>query len=894
MIDGDNPHLDTLGAPATALPPGPPHPGEICAMNRLLRLAARPALSVGFLLLLFTPLALAAADGGPITAADLAAARALPQWRAAVWTDHPVRIELRDRAELDRLLATVPLSRFQREDVKPTYSEDGGKSVTLALEPRVTDAEEAALVAAGWTPVRLRDVEREGREAVEKAWALQDPGKSAEKTTFPLTFFPTHAQIGQILADFATAYPTRARTFQYGTSIQGRALWGLVISDDVNSSEAEPEVRLSSSMHGDEVTGMILLLDFANYLLTNYGVAGREDVTNLVDNYEIAIIPSYNPDGTYLVQRYNANSVDLNRNFPLPAGTDLTQETETLAFMSHANSHHFVLSENYHGGSLVVNYLWDWTPTLAPDDAALRKMSLEYSTYNSPMYNGAFAQGITNGYAWYQALGSLQDWAYDQTGCIDSTIEVSNTKWPAASTLTTFWNENRESLMHFVKTARYGVNGVVTGADNGLPLGATVTVTGNSKSVTTDPNHGDYYKLLDTGTYQLTFSAPGYISQTVSGVAVTWGTPTVLNVQLQPVAYGDLAGTVLAVGGAPLAATVKAYKLPLNTLTTTVTANAAGAFTMTHLDYGSYKLVCSYTGYAPVEQTVTVDAASVTAPTVYLPHTVALTPFASNFDNGLSTDWTGSWGVIAPGADATAYAMTDTPVGSYLNNSTTYCAMAAGADLSDLVSGDLTYRAKWVLETNWDGVQLQVSVDGGANWTPVATARTQPGSGQGVQTAGQPWYEGSQTAYVTETVSLSPWLGQADVRFRFMLRSDTSTRYDGFTFDTFTMAGLGVDNYTPATGVPAATRLANVQPNPFNPATTVRFELARATRAQVRVYDLSGRVVRTLLDEPRPAGTQTVLWDGSDDAGQPASSGVYLVRMVADGIEQSVKASLVK
>lgn len=863
------------------------------------RLALRPALAAFLVVLVLAPFtlaasALAAPDGGPITAADLAAARALPQWRPAVWTDHPVRVELRDRVELEQLLATVPLSRFERSDVKLTNSEEGGKSVSLAIEPRVTDAEEAALTAAGWAPVRLRDVEREGREAVERAYALSDPGKAAEKTTFPLTFYPTHAQVGQILADFAAAYPTHARTFQYGTSIQGRALWGLVISDDVNSSEAEPEVRLSSSMHGDEVTGQVLLLDFANYLLTNYGVAGREDVTNLVDNYEIHIIPMYNPDGTYLVQRYNANSVDLNRNFPLPAGTDPTQETENLAFMSHAFSHHFVLSENYHGGALVVNYLWDYTVTRAPDDAALQKLSLEYSTYNLPMYNGAFTHGITNGYDWYFASGTLQDWSYDQTGCIDSTIEVSTTKWPATSTLTTFWNENRESLMHYVKSARYGVNGVVTGADTGLPLGATVTVTGISKTVSTDPNHGDYYKLLDTGTYQVTFSCPGYISQTINGVAVTWGTPTVLDIQLQPVAYGDITGTVLAVGGSPLAATVKAYKQPLNTLVATVTANAAGAFTVSHLDYGSYKLVYSYAGYAPVERTVTVDVAAVTAPTVYLPHSVALTPFTATFDAGTTTGWTGTWGVIAPGADGTAYAMTDTPVGSYLNNSTTYCAMAAGADLTQMVAGDLTFRAKWVLETNWDGVQLQVSTDGGTNWTPVATARTQAGSGQGVQTLNQPWYEGTQSAYVTETVSLSPWLGQADVRFRFMLRSDSSTRYDGYTFDTFTIAGLGIEDYAPVAGVPAATRLAGVQPNPFNPSTTVRFELARTAHARVGVYDLSGRLVRTLVDESRPAGAQTVVWDGRDDAGQPAASGVYLVRMAADGIEQAVKASLVK
>jgi len=57
---------------------------------------------------------------------------------------------------------------------------------------------------------------------------------------------------------------------------------------------------------------------------------------------------------------------------------------------------------------------------------------------------------------------------------------------------------------------------------------------------------------------------------------------------------------------------------------------------------------------------------------------------------------------------------------------------------------------------------------------------------------------------------------------------------------------------------------------------------------------VSGRLMRTLADEARPAGTQTVAWDGIDSEGQPAASGVYLVRLSADGVERSVKATLVK
>jgi hypothetical protein len=566
--------------------------------------------------------------------------------------------------------------------------------------------------------------------------------------------------------------------------------------------------------------------------------------------------------------------------------------------MSYANGHHFVMSINYHGGALVVNYLWDWTYTLAPDNAACIRMSLEYSTYNLPMYNGAFDQGITNGAAWYVALGTVQDWSYDQTGCIDATVEVSNTKWPAASQLPTFWNENRESLMHYVKSARCGVNGVVTGSDTGLPLDATITVTGNSKTVHTDPSHGDYYKLLDTGTYQLTFSAYGYITRTISGVATTWGTPTVLNVALDPIATGVVAGHVQQTGGAPVAAQVKAYTHPLNELVATVNANASGDYTVPGLVYGDYRLVYSAAGHTTEEQLVTLDAASVTAPTVTLGLTVELTPFATNFDGGLTDGWTGvsPWGVVAGGAGGSAYAMTDSPVGNYANSLTnSTCTMTAGVDLTGMNSGTVSFQAKWNIETNWDGVQFQVSVDGGSVWTPIATAYTQPGSGQGTQIAGQPYFENAQAAWVLNTVDLAPWLGQADVRFRFRLATDTSVYKDGFYFDDFTIHGLGESTNTGAGDAPSrATAITAAYPNPFNPSTTVAFTLAAAGRAELVLYDAAGRRVRTLAGGEMTAGEHVAVWDGQIEGGSRAPSGVYFARLTAMGACSVQKLVLVK
>jgi carboxypeptidase D len=459
----------------------------------------------------------------------------VPSWQPRIWDDSPVRLKLPDQQAVADLLARVPLREFSREDLVPTAQ---GWILTV----RVTPQEAAALTRAGQDFEVLPDLDRAGRLAAETAWAagLGDiqPTPGFEKSDAPaVTTYPTHPQIGALLANLAASYPDICRTVSWGQSVQGRELWGVVISADVNNTAAEPEVRLSSSMHGDEVVGMVLLLNLAHHLAQNYGQPGYAAVTSLLDNTEIHLLPLHNPDGYVAGTRRNANGVDLNRNYALPTGSDPVQELENLNYMAYAEAHHFVLGGNGHGGALVVNYPWDHTDTLAPDDAAFIQLSLAYSTTNLPMYNSlSFSQGITNGADWYRVDGGLQDWAYDQTGSFDVTIEQSNIKWPAASTLTGFWNDNRASLLNFIAASHYGIHGVVTDSLGGGPLSAVVDVSGGVRPVSTDPAHGDYYKLLATGSYELTFTAEGYRAKTVSGVSTTWGSPTVLDVQMSPLA----------------------------------------------------------------------------------------------------------------------------------------------------------------------------------------------------------------------------------------------------------------------------------------------------------------------------------------------------------------------
>jgi hypothetical protein len=83
-------------------------------------------------------------------------------------------------------------------------------------------------------------------------------------------------------------------------------------------------------------------------------------------------------------------------------------------------------------------------------------------------------------------------------------------------------------------------------------------------------------------------------------------------------------------------------------------------------------------------------------------------------------------------------------------------------------------------------------------------------------------------------------------------------------------------------------------PNPFNPETTIRYSLPRATWVRLFVYDVSGRLVRRLDDGMEPAGERAVTWNGRDDRGTPVGSGVYIYRLDVDGMRLTRKMSLLK
>lgn len=132
-----------------------------------------------------------------------------------------------------------------------------------------------------------------------------------------------------------------------------------------------------------------------------------------------------------------------------------------------------------------------------------------------------------------------------------------------------------------------------------------------------------------------------------------------------------------------------------------------------------------------------------------------------------------------------------------------------------------------------------------------------------------------------------------NVTYRYDVRAIDATNNPGdfvtFQVNCATTTGTG-DAETPA----ARTELEQNRPNPFNPRTSIGFSLARAGHVRLSLYDLAGRLVRTLADEAFGSGRYALTWDGRDDAGAAVSSGVYVYRLEVDGQTRERKMTLIR
>ncbi len=250
-----------------------------------------------------------------------------------------------------------------------------------------------------------------------------------------------------------TLNPDIAKVSSLGKSIEGRDIWAIKISDNVDLEEEEPAILIDGNHHAREIMTVELPLYFAKFLVENYSL---DRIKNLVDNREFWIVPTVNPDGLSYVEttdifwrknrRDNGDGsfgIDLNRNYgykwgfdnygssPAPGsdsyrGTNAFSEPETQAMKNLSKNNNFILQISYHSYGEYFLYPWSYR---------------EWHTNNDNDFNAIASELVLNrglnGYMTgppseilYSANGASFDWFYgereDKLASYGFAFEINN------------------------------------------------------------------------------------------------------------------------------------------------------------------------------------------------------------------------------------------------------------------------------------------------------------------------------------------------------------------------------------------------------------------------------------------------------------------------------------
>jgi hypothetical protein len=433
--------------------------------------------------------------------------------------------------------------------------------------------------------------------------------------------------------------------------------------------------------------------------------------------------------------------------------------------------------------------------------------------------------------------------------------------------------------------------------------GALIEVTETSDTRLTNAQGGYSFPLLP-GTYTIDCSAFGYAPAS-SGASVVTGVTTTLDFDLTPLAAGSLAGIVRGPNQVPIVgASVVIAGTPLATAT-----NGNGAYSFAAVPAGNYSVTADKFGFAAQTQPVTIAGAQQTTRDFAL-----LASFLANDMETSPGAWTvtgnatlGQWVRVdpvgtssgglpvqteddhtaAPGVTCwvTGNGLPGGAIGDAdVDNGSTILTTQT-IDLSTLADPVLDYWRWFSNDANGsadDPWVVEVSSNSGTSWTAIENTLV------------------AQASWRHVTVRIGDYLGlpTSQFRVRFTARdlspgSIVEAAVDDFQiYDNGATTGIEDPDVVAGAGRPA---LRGNFPNPFNPVTAIRFDLAQEAPVKIRVFDATGRTVRLLVDGQRfDAGAQSVTWDGRNDGAQPVASGVYYYQLDAPGFSGARSMVLAK
>ena len=626
--------------------------------------------------------------------------------------------------------------------------------------------------------------------------------------------YHTYAELLDVLDDMKAKFPNliseRQPIGDYLTH-EGRPIYWLKVGVNPNEDEDKPAIFYNSLHHAREPNSLSQMLFFIWHLLENYETDA--EVKYIMENVEMYFVPCINPDGYVYNETTNPSGgglwrknrwvngqnetvgVDLNRNYGFSWGLDNTgsssnqvsqiyrgtapfSEPETQAIRDFCIQHQFAITLNYHSFSNLLIIPWGFENSLTPDDATYRALTSKMTEQNN-YFVGTGLETVG-----YTVNGDSDDWMYGEQEqkpkIFSMTPEVGPATfgfWPPSSAIDQL---NKDNLWQNITAA-----GILK------PYGEILEMSSSTLKE-------------EIGTMTFAFQ----------NIGLEAGEFTVSVQSLNE---------NLAIISEPF--TVSAAHLAMDTF---------------NLDYMVEEMNEAVQNF---DIAFTISNGAIERKVIITKDFFA-TSFEFLFSDNIDADlvnWaaTDTWNTTDQTFFSANHSITDSPFGNYQDRTSSFIETNNPIDLANAEAAQLQFQTRFVIENNFDFVQILISTDQ-TNFTPLC------GNLSSKNGRDEPAYTGVQNDWILEEIDLEAYLGQ-QVYFRFQLDTDDFVTEDGFYFDDFNVEVL---NSAGTTSTIEPTFLKEnsfkIFPNPFKSNLNLSFELAKKEATLVlQLQNMLGQTITT-------------------------------------------------
>lgn len=651
--------------------------------------------------------------------------------------------------------------------------------------------------------------------------------------------FYTYAQVLSELDDMFTLYPNlitaKAQISNFNT-FENRPIYSVKISDNPTIDENEPEMLLTAIHHAREPASVQQLIFYMWYLLENY--ATSTEIQSIIDNTEQFFIPVINVDGYIYNETTNPNGggfwrknrrlnadgsigVDNNRNYSFhwgESGVSLSGSGETwpgIAGFSEPENQAVKWFCEQHNFVMALNNHSYSELLLIPYGYAINTPTPEHSTFEAMSEIMVKENGYANiiSSELYPAAGDSDDWMYGDTSTKNKiyamTPEIGSAFWPSQSSIVPIC---KEMLFHNITAAHLITNYAVT--------------------KDTSP---EFINTIN-GDFNYTIKRLGLQS------------PANFTVSIIP-----LSANIVSVGSSQTHNGMVMAQEDANVISYVLDSSIQQGNEI------KYKLIVN-NGQFDSEKEITKIFGT--------PQSI-FTDNASSLNNYNITNWN----ISTTEYYSAPSAITDSVSGNYNDNIDSSIELSNELDLTNAISAKISFYTKWNIESGWDYVQFEISIDNGITWIPQCGKHTKNGNSQ-QNIENEPMYDGAQNTWVKEEINISDYLNE-NIKFRFQIVSDGYTTEDGFYFDDFEVKAIYA---TPASLNNSELLNFSVYPNPFKDNVTVNIPNL-ITEAQLSIYSVNGQLLSLLKTQE----TTTIIKNENLD------KGVYFIKIATDKKSKIIK-----